>query len=298
MRPVPAAIRVDGVEIPEAAISLESQLQDAPDPAKAWEAAVRSLIVRQLLLAEAAVRGISDRDPAPDEEPDEAAIRRLLESQLNLPEPSEAELRRWYERNRERLRLPDLWHVQHILIAADPRDAAATRAARMEAERLLAEVQDDPNRLPELARRYSDCPSRTEGGDLGMVERGSTVPEFETFLAALEPGQVCPTVVKSRYGMHVVRVVAKQAGRVPPFAAVRARIAEFLRESSWRQAVQGYIAALAARSRIEGFDLFEGENAPPRPSAWPAGSSCVSVAPASAATATRTPDGHLVGGRG
>lgn len=191
-------IRVDGVEIPEATISLEAQLQDAPDPTAAWEVAARSLVVRQLLLAEAAARGISDRDLEPDEEPDEAAIRRLLESQLNLPEPSEIELRRWYDRNRERLRLPDLWHVQHILIAADPRDDAASHAARLEAERLLAQIQNDPDCLPELARRYSDCPSRAQGGDLGMVERGSAVPEFETFLAALEPGQVCPRVVKSR----------------------------------------------------------------------------------------------------
>ncbi len=291
-------IRVNGVEIPEAVISLEAQLQDAPDPAAAWEVAARALVIRQLLLAEAAARGISDRDPEPDEEPDEAAIRRLLDSQLNLPEPSEVELQRWYDSNRERLRIPDLWHVQHILIAADPRDDAATHAARLEAERLLAQVQDDPDCLPALARRYSDCPSKAQGGDLGMVERGSTVPEFETFVAALEPGQVCPTVVKTRYGMHVVRVLAKEAGRAPPFTAVRGRIAEFLTEASWRQGVQGYVAALAARARIEGFDLFAGENAPPRPSAWPAGSSCVSVAPALGAAGKRTPDGQLIGGCG
>ena len=93
----------------------------------------------------------------------------------------------------------------------------------------------------------------------------------------LKAGEVCPTVVKSRYGMHVIRVLAREVGRVPPFAAVRSRITEFLQEASWRQAVQGYIAALAGRARVQGFDLFEGENAPPRPSAWPAGSSCTST---------------------
>jgi len=270
-------IKVDGAVIPEELIALEVQLQDAADPASAWEGAARSLVIRQILLAEAAARGISDRDPEPGEEPDEAAIRRLLEAELKLPEPTEDELRRWYARNQERLRLPDLWHVRHLLVAADPKDAWASETARTRAEALLAEVLEDPDRLPMLAGRFSDCPSKSQGGDLGLITRGSTVPEFEAHLDALEAGQVCPTVVRSRYGMHVIRVLAREVGRVPPFAAMQGRISEFLQEASWRQAVQGYIAALAVRARIQGLDLFEGENAPPRPSAWPAGSSCTSA---------------------
>ncbi|HET7413385.1 MAG TPA: peptidylprolyl isomerase [Pararhizobium sp.] len=249
-------------------------MQDAADPAKAWEESARALVIRQLLIAEAAKRGITDRDPEPGEEPDEAAIRRLLETELHLPEPRQEELERWYGRNQERLRLPDLWRVQHILIAADPKNPAAKQRARARAEDLLAEVLAEPDHLGPLARRFSDCPSREQDGDLGTIERGSTVPEFENQLRTLEVGEVCPHVVESRYGMHVIRITAHEAGRVPPFEAVRPRVAEFLQEASWRQAVQGYIAALAAKARIQGIDLFEGENAPPRPSAWPAGSSC------------------------
>ncbi|MFC7555672.1 peptidylprolyl isomerase [Pseudoroseomonas wenyumeiae] len=184
---------------------------------------------------------------------------------MNLPEPTEDELQRWFARNQERLRLPDLWQVQHLLVAADPKDQKATQAAQARAEALLAEVLEDPDRLPVLARQFSDCPSKAQGGDLGLIERGSTVPEFEAHLAVLEAGQVCPTVVRSRYGMHVIRVLAREVGRVPPFAAMRGRIVEFLQEASWRQAVQGYIAALAARARIQGFDLFEGRRRRPVP---------------------------------
>lgn len=291
-------IKVDGVVIPEDLISLEAQLQDAPDPAAAWESAARALVIRQILLAEAAARGITDRDPEPGEEPDEAAIRRLLDAELNLPQPTEDELRRWYARNQERLRLPDLWHVQHLLVAADPKDARAVEAARARAGALLVEVLEDPDGLPALASQFSDCPSKAQGGDLGMIERGSTVPEFESHLAGLQAGEVCPTVVKSRYGMHVIRVLAHEIGRVPPFAAMRERIAEFLREASWRQAVQGYIASLAARARVQGFDLFDGENAPPRPSAWPAGSSCTSTDLPSGPSPGRKPAAASAGGCG
>ncbi|MBV8096148.1 MAG: peptidyl-prolyl cis-trans isomerase [Acetobacteraceae bacterium] len=276
-------IRVDGVTIPEDLISLEAQLQDAPDPAAAWEVAARGLVVRQLLLAEAERQGVTGIAPEEGEAPEEAAIRCLLETELKLPEPSEAELRRWYDKNRERLRAPDLWRAQHILIAANPRDEIACDAAWTTAERLLSQVEADPDCLPNLARQWSDCPSKSAGGDLGLIERGSTVPEFEAVLTELEPGQVCPSVVRSRYGMHVVRLLAREPGRVPPFLAVRERIAAFLREVSWRRAVQGYITMLAGRARIEGFDLFGGEGAPPRVEAWPAGNACVSSECSSAA---------------
>ena len=285
-----SAITVNGVVIQEDLISLEAQLQDAEVPTAAWENAVRALIIRQLLLSEAEARGIGGEDPEPGEDTDEAAIRRLLDEALNIPEPTEDELRRWYGRNCERLRAPDVWRVQHLLLAADPKNEPERQAVKDRAQTLLGEVQADPDGLTGLAQRFSDCPSKSQGGDLGWIARGSTVPEFERCLAALTPGEVCPSVVESRYGMHIVRVLACKTGCAPPFDAVKARIAEFLQEASWRQGVQGFIASLAAHARIEGFDLFEGENAPPRPSAWPAGSSCTGGAASSGPQPGRKPD--------
>ena len=295
-----SAITVNGVVIQDDLISLEAQLQEAETPTTAWETAVRALIIRQLLLSEAEARGIGGEAPEPGEDADEAAIRRLLDEALNIPEPTEEELRRWYGRNCERLRAPDVWRVQHLLLAADPKNERERQAVRARAQALLGDVLADPDGLTGLAQRFSDCPSRSQGGDLGWIARGSTVPEFEACLAALTPGEVSPSVVESRYGMHIVRVLACKTGCAPPFDAVKARIAEFLQEASWRQGVQGFIASLAARARIEGFDLFEGENAPPRPSAWPAGSSCTGALPSSGPQPGRKPmaAGGGCGGKG
>ena len=106
----------------------------------------------------------------------------------------------------ERFGEPEWWEASHILIATDPEDDAARQAAEARAHDLLAQVLAMPGSLPELAARHSDCPSREQGGSLGRIARGSSVPEFETFLAGLTPGQVCPVVVKSRYDMHVVHL--------------------------------------------------------------------------------------------
>ena len=49
--------------------------------------------------------------------------------------------------------------------------------------------------LAELAQQLSACSSAAQGGNLGQISRGQTVPEFETFLFNLEPGQICPVPV-------------------------------------------------------------------------------------------------------
>ena len=248
-------IRVNGTEIAEQAIAAEMQHHPAPTREEAWHEAARALVVRQLLLDEAARSGIAVSDDSDDMLPDERAIEALLACAVATPEADEPTCRRWYEANQARFRTKDLWEASHILIAADPEDPPARADAQARAGELLDRVKADPALLPELARRHSDCPSRTNGGYLGQVERGSTVPEFETFLAALEPGQVCPVVVASRYGMHVLLLHARAEPRQLPFEAVQQKVAGWLHDASWRRGVHQYIARLAAAAEIEGIAL-------------------------------------------
>ncbi|GGG27939.1 peptidylprolyl isomerase [Caldovatus sediminis] len=240
-------IRVDGVEIPERSIAAEMQHHPAASREAAYHAAAQALVVRQLLLAEAARRGFDGAE--------EEAVGRLLAAEITVPEADEATCRRWFEANRDRFRAPEAWHAQHLLIAADPEDEAARRAAEAEATALLAEVLADPERLAPLARERSACPSRAQGGDLGLIEPGTTVPEFEAALRALAPGEVHPAPVATRFGFHLLRLLRHEPGRDLPFEAVAPRIAAWLREASWRRAVHQYVGILAGRARIEGFAL-------------------------------------------
>ncbi|MBX9700711.1 MAG: peptidyl-prolyl cis-trans isomerase, partial [Acetobacteraceae bacterium] len=146
--------------------------------------------------------------------------------------------------------------------AADPADAAARGAARARAETALAQVVADPDALTAIARAASDCPSREQGGDLGLVTRGSTVAEFEAALEATPADAVHPSVVETRYGFHVLRVLAREEGRDLPFEHVRDRIAGWLREAAWRRAAHQYMALLAARATVEGIVLSAGADGP------------------------------------
>lgn len=238
---------VNGTTITAREIAAEMQHHPADSAEAAWTLAAQALVIRRLLLDAAAARGL---DPEDDD-----SIDALLDAEIAVPELDEAAARRWHAAHPERFGAPDLWEASHILVAADPEDEEARAAAEAKAAEILAQVQADPAALPALARLHSDCPSRDQGGHLGQVARGTTVPEFETFLATLEPGQVCPVVVKSRYGMHVVQLHAHAPATRMPFEAVAERVAADLREQAWRAAVRQYIAVLAGRARIEGFDL-------------------------------------------
>lgn len=251
-------LRVNGVLIPEAAIAAEMQNHPAGSADAAWAEAARALAVRELLLQEARRQGL-EPEPAADggarRTDEDALIDRLLEAAIDLPVADEETCRRYYARNGARFRSPDLFEAAHILLSAAPDDRAAYAEAVQAAEALIARLQEAPQRFAELAKAHSACPSAAAGGSLGQVGCGQTVPEFETFLFALEPGQLCPVPVKSRFGVHVLRLDRRIEGRPLPFEAVHDRIAEYLREAVWRRASAQYLQLLVGRSEVSGVDL-------------------------------------------
>ncbi|NMN57229.1 peptidyl-prolyl cis-trans isomerase C [Xanthobacter sp. SG618] len=261
----PHEIRVDGIAISRADIAHEAQNHAAADPAAAWQAAAHALVVRQLLLAEADRLGIAavpeedDEDRCETEE--EAVIRALLEEEVKVPTADEDTCRRYFARNPALFRTGDLYEVAHILIAADPADAGARQAARDQAEALLTGLLSGAVVFEAAAREASACPSREVGGSLGQIGRGQTVPEFETALAAMEPGALHPVPVETRYGFHIVRLAHRVAGRALPFEMVREAIAGHLELSSWHAAMRQYVSLLIGRADIRGISM-EGAQSP------------------------------------
>jgi peptidyl-prolyl cis-trans isomerase C len=251
-------IHVNGSVIPEAAIIAEVQNHPAGEPDRAISAATEALIVRELLLQEArelALEPMPETDSSGRRETDEdALIRQLLEVEITVPVADEDACRRYFENNRKRFRSTELFEAAHILFACDPEDSAGYEKAAAAATETIAMLEQDPAAFGSIARARSDCTSGKSDGRLGQIARGDTVPEFETFLAALEEGQLCSVPVKSRYGAHVLRLDKKVPGRDLPFDAVKDRIAGYLQERSWRRAVSDYIDRLASYATIEGAD--------------------------------------------
>ncbi len=252
---------VNGEVIAAAAIAAEAQNHTAPKgkPGLAWRMAARALTIRKLLLDEAALRGIA-AIPAPvgpglTETSEEAQIRALLEAVITVIPPTEADLLAVWSRDPARFRAPPLWEASHILCAADPSDRSGTAAAQHRAEAILATLTADPKAFGRIAREASDCSSKANGGMLGQLGPGDTMPEFEVVLRDLAVGQTCATPVRTRFGWHVIRLDALAEGQVLPFAAVCPRLAEAAEKAAWTQAAHAFTTHLMASAVVHGVDF-------------------------------------------
>jgi hypothetical protein len=120
------SIFVNKVEITQAEVGQEMQYHPAPTQQRAWQMAAQSLVVRQLLLQQAANNGL---DPG---EPEEDIIDRLLQQDVTVPEADEATCQRFFDTH------PDSFmdnesdkRLAFVQAQANIRDYLHTKAMRM-----------------------------------------------------------------------------------------------------------------------------------------------------------------------
>jgi peptidyl-prolyl cis-trans isomerase C len=213
------------------------------------------------LLRQAAMRAglLASDDPAPvDGATSEAAslaIEALLDRELQLPEPSEEACRRWHAAQGAKLAVGERVHARHVLFAVTP--GVPINGLRQRAEACLLELrcEDGGGRFAEVAAATSNCPSGAEGGDLGWLRAADCAPEFARELFGQATIGVLPRLVATRFGLHVVEVLARDAGTEPPFEAVRSAVAQTLRQQTFASGLRQYLQTLAGAAQIEGVDL-------------------------------------------
>jgi hypothetical protein len=91
-------------------------------------------------------------------------------------------------------------------------DESLNAPAKKQAEDILKQIQAGGD-FAELAKKYSTDGSASNGGDLGLISKGQTVPEFEAAAFGLQEGQVSG-VVKTQYGYHIIKATKKEGDQV------------------------------------------------------------------------------------
>jgi len=180
----------------------------------------------------------------------------LLEALLQdvaskAPSLSDVSLRRIYQSSRERFRTGPRVKVSHMLFRARKRAEEMLRRARAGEpfEELMKEIG---SREGEVA------------ADLGDIERGKFVKEFEDAAFSAAPGSVVGPV-KTVYGYHVIKVYSKKPAGIPSFEEIKPRLLAEQREMAQRDAFETLVEGLRRNSviRIMGAPADGEGNAPP-----------------------------------
>ena len=217
----------------------------------------------QELLRQAAMQEglLAADDPAPSgdaiSQAASDAIEALLEAALVLPEPSDEACRRHHIAQQGRYAVGERVLLRHVLFAVTP--GVDVNALRQRAEACLLDVRTATpaggDRFAVAAASSSNCPSGAEGGALGWLTTADCAPEFAHDIFGKPEVGVLPRLVHSRFGLHVVEVLAREVGVQPPYEAVKSAVAQALRQQTFSTALRQYLQLLAGQARVQGVDL-------------------------------------------
>lgn len=185
------------------------------------------------------------------------AIETLLEHEVVLPAADDLTCRRYHAANAARYAVGEKVRLRHVLFAVTP--GVDIDALRKRAEACLldlrARMRDEADRFAQAAAELSNCPSGAQGGELGWLTADDCAPEFAREVFGQSEVGVLPRLVRSRFGLHVVEVLAREPGSVPSFETVRSAVRQTLERQAYATALRQYLQQLAGQSRLDGVDL-------------------------------------------
>ncbi len=219
--------------------------------AKEW---ARDNVIERILLRQAA---LADAEPVPPEVIEKAGgnaaeaelqfrIERLaIRHAGRIAPPRNKDVVDYYRHHRETMAIPEAVRAAHIIKNIDennPEDAALA-AIRVVEERIKA---GEP--FETISDELSDCPGN--GGDLGWFPRGQMVPEFESVVFALKPGEVSP-IFRTPFGFHIAKVYGHAEEHLATFEEARPQIERHLLTEKHQKALERLCDHLRARATVE-----------------------------------------------
>ena len=147
---------------------------------------------------------------------------------------------------------PGQIHASHILVKVEPTAAKKEKAkARKRIQKIEKKLKKGED-FGVLAKKYSEGPSATKGGDLGFFGRGQMVKPFEEAAFALSPGKVSG-IVETKFGYHLIKVTDKKPATAIAFDKVKDKLKNDLKQKSIREKVDKYVKQLKDKAKVERF---------------------------------------------
>ncbi|MGC1361219.1 MAG: peptidylprolyl isomerase [Silvibacterium sp.] len=187
--------------------------------------------------------------------PEARKIQYIAFTATNLPQApapvTDAEVQQYYQRHLKDYQVDEQVKVRHILIAVSSQDPKADAAAKSKAQSILDQLHHGAD-FAKLAKENSDDPgSKAQGGELGWIKHGVTVPEFDQTAFALQPGQTSG-LVRTKFGYHIIQTEEKQAAHTRPLDEVKPEITATLTRQNESQQEQAFAQQLATEAAKTG----------------------------------------------
>lgn len=225
---------------------MSTQMRNQYEKNGGKKAFLENYISKRLIVQEALKHGFDKRPDIQmevDAAKEGALFQAYIREQLASTVVTEADMKKYYDDNRENFAQPEAVSARHIIVMGNgtgPHPKSKQEAAA-EIQKLAEDLREsvskvtDPqakarllrSHFEDAAHQYSEDGSSQLGGDLGWIARGSFDPTFEAAAFALQPGTMSP-VVETKFGYHLIYVEAKRPAGTVPFDQVRNDIREYL----------------------------------------------------------------------
>jgi peptidyl-prolyl cis-trans isomerase D len=167
------------------------------------------------------------------------------------------ELRRYYSQHQDEYRVPEQVTLRQIVIktpAPGPDgkvDQKALDAARAKAQEVLNKVKAGGN-FADLAKKYSeDTATAKNGGEVGAVQRGQTMPEIDKAAFSMSKGQTSD-LIQTGLGFFIVQVTEKQAAHVKPLDEVKPQIEQAVKQEKVGRDAEALANTVQSQARTGG----------------------------------------------
>lgn len=179
------------------------------------------------------------------------AIQDLIDGEIaqNIT-VSEEESLEYYESNLELFKQPEQVRASHILITVDEQADVTQKDKALQKIKEIQQKLKAGENFASLAREYSQGPSSAQGGDLGYFQRGQMLKPFEDAAFTLQPGETS-TIVKTRFGYHLIKVIDRKPEGTIPYNYVQKKIDQYLKQNKVYREVKLLLEKLRAKATIE-----------------------------------------------
>lgn len=164
---------------------------------------------------------------------------------------SEREIREFYDANRDLYLEEPTYRARHIFLKVDKKASNdEIKKIMSKAADVVAEAKSNSD-FASLAKKYSDeAGAAKEGGDLGTFKKGDMLPEIESAVLTMKPGEISE-LVTTPAGFHIIKLEEKSPEKLKPFETVKASIDEILYRKKSEERFKQWAEELRKAAAVE-----------------------------------------------